>query len=495
MIIVQKYGGTSVASLEKISAIAKELKELSKNFKLVVVVSAMGKKTNELLAKANSLDEKANGRELDALLSTGEIETASLLALALSKEGIKAKSLSGRQAGIYTNSSHNKAYIEKIDCKKLYEHLKDSDVLVVAGFQGIDSTGNITTLGRGGSDTTAVAIASVLNAPCEIYTDVAGIHTINPKDFKKAKTLKSANYDQIISLAFSGAKVIDIRAIEIAKKYNTPVFVGQSLEKDKSKGTFIFSSPLDQNTFLEAKKQNAQKDKQNCIKQSHSNKKAQILHLTKQKGILKRKKSLVYANIFAYLIDGVLHNLQKILLKNCKKCDFYCSKPHFWHSNKNIDSKNYHFKKQANKSFSAIDNGFESPVITGIATKNIRQITIQTNKQKEFFNKVCEKSLFLEMFSNKEKTLSFACTEDDFESIKQTFASFAPTTSKALLKITLVGNALATHPQIVANIFSALEKADVKVISSELSDLALSIVINPKNKSLAIKSLCQELDL
>ena len=500
MIIVQKYGGTSVASLEKISAIAKELKEIAKDLKIVVVVSAMGKKTNELLEKATFLDEKATGREVDALLSTGEIETASLLALALKKEGVKAKSLSGRQAGIFTSLSHNKAYIEKIDCKKLYKHLKVSDVLVVAGFQGMNNLGDITTLGRGGSDTTAVALASALNAPCEIYTDVAGVHTTNPKDFEKAKSLKFINYDEIIELAFSGAKVLDVRAIEIAKKYNTPVFVGQSLEKDKSKGTYIFSSHLDQTSFLKTAKQkeNHSDKKDHSSKDLCSNKNKENtknVHFAKQKGILKCKNNSLYASLFEILIKSILHYLQKILLENCQKCDFLCSKPRFYNCHKTKKNKCFHFTKQPTKDFCDSKQDFESPVITGLATKNIRLLSIQTSQQKEFFEKICEKSLFLEMFSQNEKSISFACPEDSFENVKQTFASFSPNTSKSLVKITLVGSALATHPKIIAKIFASLETADVKVISSELSDLSLSIVISPRYKDIAIKTLCQNLNL
>ena len=500
MIIVQKYGGTSVASLEKISAIAKELKEIAKDLKIVVVVSAMGKKTNELLEKATFLDEKATGREVDALLSTGEIETASLLALALKKEGVKAKSLSGRQAGIFTSLSHNKAYIEKIDCKNLLRHLKVSDVLVVAGFQGMNSLGDITTLGRGGSDTTAVALASALNAPCEIYTDVAGVHTTNPKDFEKAKSLKFINYDEIIELAFSGAKVLDVRAIEIAKKYNTPIFVGQSLEKDKSKGTYIFSSHLDQTSFLKTAKQkeNHSDKKDHSSKDLCSNKNKENtknVHFAKQKGILKCKNNSLYASLFEILIKSILHYLQKILLENCQKCDFSCSKPRFYNCHKTKKNKCFHFTKQQTKDFCDSKQDFESPVITGLATKNIRLLSIQTNQQKEFFEKICEKSLFLEMFSQNEKSISFACPEDSFENVKQTFASFSPTTSKSLVKITLVGSALATHPKIIAKIFASLETADVKVISSELSDLSLSIVISPRYKDIAIKTLCQNLNL
>ena len=500
MIIVQKYGGTSVASLEKISAIAKELKEIAKDLKIVVVVSAMGKKTNELLEKATFLDEKATGREVDALLSTGEIETASLLALALKKEGVKAKSLSGRQAGIFTSLSHNKAYIEKIDCKKLFRHLKVSDVLVVAGFQGMNSLGDITTLGRGGSDTTAVALASALNAPCEIYTDVAGVHTTNPKDYEKAKSLKFINYDEIIELAFSGAKVLDVRAIEIAKKYNTPVFVGQSLEKDKSKGTYIFSSHLDQTSFLKTAKQkeNHSDKKDHSSKDLCSNKNKENtknVHFAKQKGILKCKNNSLYASLFEILIKSILHYLQKILLENCQKCDFLCSKPRFYNCHKTKKNKCFHFTKQPTKDFCDSKQDFESPVITGLATKNIRLLSIQTSQQKEFFEKICEKSLFLEMFSQNEKSISFACPEDSFENVKQTFASFSPNTSKSLVKITLVGSALATHPKIIAKIFASLETADVKVISSELSDLSLSIVISPRYKDIAIKTLCQNLNL
>ena len=232
--------------------------------------------------------------------------------------------------------------------------------------------------------------------------------------------------------------------------------------------------------------------------------------------ILKCKNNSLYASLFEILIKSILHYLQKILLENCQKCDFLCSKPRFYNCHKTKKNKCFHFTKQptkdfcdskqnfrnsnqdfcnSNQDFCDSKQNFESPVITGLATKNIRLLSIQQSQQKEFFEKICEKSLFLEMFSQNEKSISFACPEDSFENVKQTFASFSPTTSKSLVKITLVGSALATHPKIIAKIFASLETADIKVISSELSDLSLSIVISPRYKDIAIKTLCQNLNL
>lgn len=238
--LVQKYGGSSVATTQKIMNIAKNIKKrlLAEN-KILVVVSAMGKTTNNLITLCEKIANSPQKRELDALLSSGEQISASLLAIALNNKKVKAISLNAFQAQINTTSDFNKALIKSIDKQKLMSYFKDYDVLVVTGFQGIDSKNNITTLGRGGSDTTAVALASVLNCDCEIFSDVESVYSVNPELFKKAKKLKVLSYDQMLEMASGGAKVLDTRCIEIAKKYNVKIYLGKSLENDHSKGTYI----------------------------------------------------------------------------------------------------------------------------------------------------------------------------------------------------------------------------------------------------------------
>lgn len=237
-IVVLKYGGTSVENTDKIIAVAKKIvhrKNTGQN--VVVVVSAMGKTTDSLYNLALSISENPCKRELDALLTTGEQQSVALLCIALKELGCDAISLTGQQAGIRTNGNHTKGKIVEIDDKKIIDYLLEGKVVVVAGFQGINELGDITSLGRGGSDTTAVALAVKLNCPCEIYTDVDGVYTMDPSIYPKAKKLTEISYDKMLEMASLGAKVLDKRAIALGYKYNIPIYIGHSF-KD-TYGTFI----------------------------------------------------------------------------------------------------------------------------------------------------------------------------------------------------------------------------------------------------------------
>lgn len=236
MIIVQKYGGTSVGSLENIQKIAKKIAK-NKN-KLVVVVSAMAGVTNELIKNANELNDSPDGREMDLLLSSGERISSAYMALALKNLGIKAKSFSGPAAGIYTDTIHTKAKIKHIDTRPLLEALKNGYVCIVAGFQGLGEHGDVTTLGRGGSDLSAVALAGALKAKCcEIYTDVDGIYTTDPRIEPKAKKLDIISYEEMLELAALGAKVLQNRSVELAKKLDIKLVTKNTFSDDK--GTLI----------------------------------------------------------------------------------------------------------------------------------------------------------------------------------------------------------------------------------------------------------------
>lgn len=242
MRVVQKYGGSSLPTVQQIKKIAKHIKsQLATTPQIVVVVSAMGKTTNSLIALSKEITPHPNQRELDALLHTGEVQTISLLSASLQSIGVKAISLTGWQAGIYTDSTYGRAFIRSIDISRIEKHLKQGYVVVVAGFQGIASNMDITTLGRGGSDTTAVALASKLNCPCEIYTDVRCVHTINPQLYPKAKPLHKISYEEMMEMSLSGTKVLETRCVELAKKYNVSLYLGKSLSKDKSSGSFIMA--------------------------------------------------------------------------------------------------------------------------------------------------------------------------------------------------------------------------------------------------------------
>ncbi len=234
MFKVLKFGGSSVATTELIESIAKYLRDrISKNQKLIVVVSAMGKDTDGLVDLAKSIDDEVKGRELDQLLSTGEIKTMSLLTMSLNKLGVKAMSLSAKQAGIFAEGDYQNAKIQNINTELIMQKFKENDVLVIAGFQGFNSYGDVVTLGRGGSDTSAVALACALGVECEIYTDVDGVYSTDPKHCKHAKKLDYISYDEMIELSALGAKVMHNRSIMLAKKYNIDVCVSKSLSDKK----------------------------------------------------------------------------------------------------------------------------------------------------------------------------------------------------------------------------------------------------------------------
>jgi len=237
-IIVQKFGGTSVGSEERIAAVAKIVKEASKNNPIVVVVSAMSGETNRLIKLAKSFGDNPSKREFDALVSTGEKVSAALLAMALQQIDVPAKSYSASQISMRTTDSYSKARILDVDGNKIQETLDAGIVPIITGFQGITESGDVTTLGRGGSDTTAVAIAAQLEAKrCDIYTDVDGIYTTDPRVVPEAKKIDVITMEEMLEMAGQGAKVIQIRAVEFANKYNVPVRVLSSFEPGN--GTLI----------------------------------------------------------------------------------------------------------------------------------------------------------------------------------------------------------------------------------------------------------------
>ena len=239
MLIVQKYGGTSVGTLERIENVAARAIEAKKSgANVVVVVSAMSGVTNQLVEYAEHYTKAPDGVAMDMLLSSGERVTCALLTIALINLGYPAVGLSGRLAGIITDSVHTKARIEAIDTKRMKEELKAGKIVVVAGFQGIDEKGDVTTLGRGGSDLSAVAIAGALDADlCEIYTDVDGVYTTDPRIEPKAKKLDKISYDEMLELASLGAKVLQNRSVELAKKLNVNLVTRSSFNHNE--GTLI----------------------------------------------------------------------------------------------------------------------------------------------------------------------------------------------------------------------------------------------------------------
>jgi len=238
-LLVQKFGGTSVGTTERIEAVAERVARFRREgHDVVVVVSAMSGETNRLIGLANEIMEEPVPREMDVLVSTGEQVTIALLSMALKKRGCDARSYTGSQVRILTDSSHTKARIKDIDEHRMREDLDQGRVVVVAGFQGIDEAGNITTLGRGGSDTTAVALAAALKAhECQIYTDVDGVYTTDPRVVDSARRLDRITFEEMLEMASLGSKVLQIRAVEFAGKYNVPLRVLSSFQEGE--GTLI----------------------------------------------------------------------------------------------------------------------------------------------------------------------------------------------------------------------------------------------------------------
>jgi aspartate kinase len=245
MNVVQKYGGSSLDSIGKIREVARHIASFRREGDgIVIVASAMGKTTDELIALAKELGEEVPKRELDALLATGEQKTVALLAIALQNLGVPAVSMTGFQSGFITTDQHFRARIKEINTERTEQFLKEGKVVVLTGFQGISEEGDITTLGRGGSDITAVAIAAQLGWGCEIYTDVDALFTADPKIYPKAKKLDRITYEEMMELASTGAAVLETRSVELAKKYNVKLYIGKSLEGSKRKGTYVMNDSI-----------------------------------------------------------------------------------------------------------------------------------------------------------------------------------------------------------------------------------------------------------
>ncbi len=238
-LIVQKYGGTSVGNAERIKNVARRIAAVkARGDDVVAVVSAMGDTTDDLLALANQVNDHPSDREMDLLLSTGEIVSCTLLVMALEKLDYKAISLSGAQAGIHTDTAHSRARIEKVEAKRVNQEMEKGNIIIVAGFQGITKDMDVTTLGRGGSDTTAVALAAALGAAkCEIYTDVTGVFTADPRIVPDARQLNEISYEEMLEMATYGAKVMHPRAVELGELFNVPILVASSF--NDAPGTLI----------------------------------------------------------------------------------------------------------------------------------------------------------------------------------------------------------------------------------------------------------------
>ncbi len=239
-LIVQKYGGSSVSDVERMKSVAEKISnKVKEGYKVIVVVSAMGKTTDQLIELAKSVSKEPDPREMDMLLTTGEQISAALLSIRLRDMGIRSKSFNAFQMGIKTTEDHTSARILDIDSERIIKELEDLDVVVITGFQGINEKGDLTTLGRGGSDTSAVAIAVKLGVPCEIYSDVNGIYTCDPRIAPRAKKLRYITYDDLLEMTSLGAKIVHSRAVELAKKYDVELYCACSFSEEE--GTHVVS--------------------------------------------------------------------------------------------------------------------------------------------------------------------------------------------------------------------------------------------------------------
>lgn len=249
-LIVQKYGGTSVGTVERIRNVARRVaRTFDEGNEVIVIVSAMAGETNRLVALANEISEIPDEREYDVLVSTGEQVTIALLSMCLKSMGYKAKSYLGTQIPMLTDKAYSRARIQEIGEKNIRDDLKTGTIVVVAGFQGVDCDGNITTLGRGGSDTSAVAVAAALKADvCEIYTDVDGVYTTDPRIVPEARKIDKISYEEMLEMASLGAKILQIRSVEFAKKYNVVVHVRSSF--DDSQGTLVMKEDQEMEAVL-----------------------------------------------------------------------------------------------------------------------------------------------------------------------------------------------------------------------------------------------------
>lgn len=249
-LIVLKFGGTSVGSIEKIREVAKRVLEYHKEgSRMVVVLSAMAGQTDSLIKLAREMSEDPDPRELDVLMATGEQASVALFAMAVKSMGYDARSLLGFQVAIHTDRLYGKARIHEIDTSRVFQELEKGRIVAVAGFQGLDEKGNITTLGRGGSDTTAVALAAALKADvCEIFTDVNGVYTTDPNICPRARKLDTISYDEMLEMASLGAKVLEIRSVEFAKKFNVPIHVRSTFSRER--GTMVIGETKDMEKVL-----------------------------------------------------------------------------------------------------------------------------------------------------------------------------------------------------------------------------------------------------
>lgn len=378
--IVLKFGGSSVADNEKLRLVANKVTTLvDEGYDVVVVVSAQGKKTDSLLNEAYELSQNPDSRELDVLLSTGEQVSISKLSILLNDLGYKATSLTGWQAGIYTSSNNQNAIIKYIDTARIKKELDNNNVVIVAGFQGINEKMDITTLGRGGSDTTAISIAAALNANgCYIYSDVEGVFTADPRIVSSAKKLNNISYEAMVDVANEGAKVLHNRCVEIAKKFNIPIIAKSTFNEDN--GTIVNNYIEDQKIKSLVKSDNLVEA---CIPKSNIN-------------YLELCKCLLSNKIIPLEISNKLDTIYVLF----KLDDFYRFK-NVWHKNLDLNSKQ--ISKISIVGHEIVNNeSITKKIYEGLQqeAENITRIELCNTKIRITFSKVIENDYFKGLHDN-----------------------------------------------------------------------------------------------
>ena len=382
-LIVQKFGGTSVGTLERIENVAKRVTaKRDKGHNIVVVVSALSGETDRLIELAHKMNPAPRARELDLLVSTGEQISSALLTMAIHKLGYKAIAYTGFQVGIMTNNIHTKARIEKIETTRLKKALKEGHIVVVAGFQGVDEDYNITTLGRGGSDTTAIALAAVLSADmCEIYTDVDGVYTADPRIVPEAQKIDVIDYDEMLELASLGAKVMQARSVEFAAKYNIPFRVLSSFEENTEKS----------GTLVTREDKSMEQPVIRGVSVDKNQAKVTIRHLADKPGIAARLfRALAEANIN---VDMIVQNVSE---KGYTDISFTVSRD----ETKKIPPLIAEIQKDVHPKDIMIDDEIAKVSIVGIGMKSHSGVAAQ------MFESLAEKEINIEMISTSEIKIS-----------------------------------------------------------------------------------------
>jgi aspartate kinase len=380
-LVVQKYGGTSVGDVERIKNVARRvLNAKNQGHELVVVVSAMAGETDKLLRLAQQITPVPDERELDVLVSTGEQVSIALLAMALKSMNCNSKSYLGFQIKIATDSVFGKARITSIDSEKMRQDLKEGRVVVIAGFQGVDDSGNITTLGRGGSDTSAVAVAAALQADvCEIYTDVDGVYTTDPNLYPKARKLSKISYDEMLEMASLGAKVLQIRSVEFAKKYDVPIHVRSSFNDNP--GTIVCREDKEMEKVVVS-----------GVTYNKNEAKIEVMRLPDIPGVVaKLFKPIADANI---VVDMIIQTSSTE--KGCADVAFTVPKSDF--------AKTLQIVKETNKEFSGMEVKFNEDIakisIVGVGMRS------HSNVATQMFSALAKEGINIQMISTSEIKIS-----------------------------------------------------------------------------------------